>query len=262
MVKNHYIQELKTDSPLIRKGQKGMDVIKVQEWINLWQWVDTKWKIGIARDGDFGRDTEAAVRKFQDFHGLSNDGIVGNNTWRKLTEPMRKAFTRIENEKSLRKLIVAYARQHLANSPREFKSNIGPWVRAYMDGNQGHLQPWCMGFAQTILDQAAFTIEDSLISYMPRTVSCDVLGKFGLKNGQLIEKAKLKPDLIEPGDFFLVYAKAKVDWIHVGIVTGVEGDWIQTIEGNTNDSGSREGIEVCERERNYDTKKIDIYRVT
>ncbi len=38
-------------------------------------------------------------------------------------------------------------------------------------------------------------------------------------------------------------------------------NWIETIEGNTNDEGSREGYEVCARKRNFKTKNIDIYRI-
>ncbi len=36
---------------------------------------------------------------------------------------------------------------------------------------------------------------------------------------------------------------------HTGIVEKVQGDKIFTIEGNTNDTGSREGYEVCRRVR-------------
>ena len=35
-------------------------------------------------DGDFGKDTDAAVRKFQKDKGLAVDGIVGDNTKAKL----------------------------------------------------------------------------------------------------------------------------------------------------------------------------------
>lgn len=35
-------------------------------------------------DGDFGAFTQIAVEKFQSGHGLTDDGIVGVNTWRKL----------------------------------------------------------------------------------------------------------------------------------------------------------------------------------
>ena len=36
---------------------------------------------------------------------------------------------------------------------------------------------------------------------------------------------------------------------HTGIVERIDGDTLYTIEGNTNDEGSREGYEVCRRTR-------------
>lgn len=39
-------------------------------------------KVGIAADGKFGPNTEAAVRVFQRKHGLVPDGIVGPKTWK------------------------------------------------------------------------------------------------------------------------------------------------------------------------------------
>lgn len=259
MIKKQYLLELTTDTPIIKKGQKGADVRKVQEWINLWKRVDPKWKVSLNIDGHFGNDTLAVVKEFQKFHNLGVDGIVGNITWRKLSEPMKNAFTRIKKNLSFRDLIVAYAEQHLKAAPREFNQNEGTWVRAYMDGYEGRDWPWCMGFAQTILDQATYTLGQRFTTYMPSTYSCDVVGNYGMKNGKLLENSTLKASAIKPGDFFLVVKKPKIDWTHVGIVTGVDGDWIETIEGNTNDEGSREGYEVCARRRNYKSRKIDIF---
>ena len=34
-------------------------------------------------DGDFGSGTEKAVKNFQKEHGLTADGIVGKDTWKK-----------------------------------------------------------------------------------------------------------------------------------------------------------------------------------
>ncbi len=274
MIKKQYIQELRTENPYIKRGMKGMDVKKIQEWINLWKRIDTNWNVSVSMDGDFGPGTDAAVRKFQQFHdeldragggsGISVDGIVGNITWRKLTEPMRNAFTKIKTGGSLKELIVAYAQQHLKAAPREFKQNEGTWVRAYMDGYEGAPWAWCLGFVQTVFDQAAFTKGVTLKSYMPFSYSCDDMGRSGMKNGNLLENKNLpsKANEIEPGDIFLNVKKERIDWVHTGIVIKRDGDWIETIEGNTNDEGSREGYEVCARKRNFSTRKIDIFKVT
>lgn len=42
---------------------------------------------------------------------------------------------------------------------------------------------------------------------------------------------------------------------HTGFVYGIEGDSVLTIEGNTNDTGSREGYEVCKRKRKISSIK-------
>ena len=36
---------------------------------------------------------------------------------------------------------------------------------------------------------------------------------------------------------------------HTGIIESIKEDILYTIEGNTNDTGSREGYEVCRRTR-------------
>jgi peptidoglycan hydrolase-like protein with peptidoglycan-binding domain len=264
MIKKQYIIELSTAKQFIGIGRDNdpKDVKKVQEWINLWKYNDENWNISLRIDGDFGDVTLAAVRKFQQHFGLGTDGIVGNYTWRQLTKPMRDAFTRINGINDIHDLVVTYAKQHLKAAPHEYNQNEGTWVRAYMDGHEGKEWPWCAGFVQTIVDQASFTIGKSLTDYMPRTYSCDVLGMYGRQKGLLITNAQARQDSgkIKPGDVFL-NVKSAGDWTHTGIVTGVEGDWIHTIEGNTNDEGSREGYEVCKRTRNFRTKEIDIFQV-
>lgn len=263
MIKNQYILELKTEKPYVKFGQTSdPDVRKVQEWINLWKRYNPDWKISTRIDGEFGPGTLAVVKEFQKFHSLMVDGIVGNKTWRKLIEPMVKAFTRIDGKHSIKEFIVRYARQHLASGPREFNQNEGTWVRAYMDGHEGPQWAWCLGFVQTVVDQATFTVGQLLTDYMPQSYSCDDIGNHGIKNGQLLRNADLASgdQRVEPGDVFLI-VKTEHDWTHTGIITAIDGDWIDTIEGNTNDEGSREGYEVCARRRNFKTKNIDIYRI-
>lgn len=51
----------------------------------------------------------------------------------------------------------------------------------------------------------------------------------------------------QPGDIFIMNFGKGLG--HTGIVEKVDANFIYTIDGNTNDSGSREGIEVCRKQR-------------
>lgn len=62
------------DRPTIGDGDYGSLVRLVQECLLC------------ELDGSFGPETERAVKKFQDNHNLDNDGVVGPQTWAKLTE--------------------------------------------------------------------------------------------------------------------------------------------------------------------------------
>ena len=50
-------------------------------------------------DGDFGKDTEAALKKFQKVNGLAVDGIYGSKSKAKLTK-LYKAATASKKEDS------------------------------------------------------------------------------------------------------------------------------------------------------------------
>ena len=75
----------------------------------------------------------------------------------------------------------------------------------------------------------------------------------GIRNNRLIESRQLgeAPDLIQSGDIFLNVRVRGKDWAHTGIILSREGEWIHTIEGNTNAGGSREGMEVRQRMWNF-----------
>ena len=59
---------------LLKKGYKGADVKQLQETLN-----GLGYNCGKV-DGDFGKNTEKGVKKFQKARGLYADGIVGKNT--------------------------------------------------------------------------------------------------------------------------------------------------------------------------------------
>lgn len=62
----------------IRRGSKGADVLYLQKRL-----VAKGYYIGEI-DSDFGKQTENAVKAYQDEHGLVTDGIVGAKTWASL----------------------------------------------------------------------------------------------------------------------------------------------------------------------------------
>ena len=75
--------------PLVRQGSRGVYVCTLQDALI------TAGIPGVGVDGMFGPITERAVRTFQRENGLSADGIVGCNTWTRLTAMTNGYFRRI-----------------------------------------------------------------------------------------------------------------------------------------------------------------------
>lgn len=229
----------------VRRGAEGWGVKRIQEWLCLHG-------LHVAVDGDFGPATQWSVREFQARHRLTRTGVVDPACFDRLVAPLRAALAPIEPAgRSLGEMVVAYALQHLAQRPREVGGqNLGPWVRLYMDGNEGAPWAWCVGFATLCLQQAAV----SLRRPMPfeRTYSCDLLAA----NAQLRQRFLRQPNSaagrarVTPGSLFL-RRRTVLDWNHAGIVVAAEDEVVRTVEGNTNDDGSAEGYEVCARTRGY-----------
>ena len=240
---------------LIRKGNKGANVKLIQEWLNLHD-------IELAVDGDFGPATEYGVREFQirNTLTLAVDGIVGNRTFEKLIEPMTKAIDYIDciGCLSISKRVTKYAKQHLNQNPREVGGqNMGPWVRLYMDGYEGNNWPWCAGFVCYILQQA---YNDDPVVLMPfeKSFSVDNIVRSAVRNKVFYKENEVKKDEIVPGSFY-VLRKEWGDWTHIGIVLEVKNDIMITVEGNTNEQGSREGIKVAKKIRGFKNKDFIIY---
>ena len=237
-----------------KQGDSGEKVLLIQEWLCLHG-------MSIPIDGEYGPATDLAVRQFQQKKGIPVDGQVDNNTFTMLVLPLVRAMARVEVVKghtTLGSLIAAYAMQHLQQAPREVGGqNKGPWVRHYTGGHQGADYPWCSGFACTILRQACETL--GLEMPVPYTLSCDMLAFEAKKAGLFVPEAEARGK-VGIGSFFLV-RRAAADWTHVGIITQAQADAnaFSTIEGNTNDSGDREGYEVCERARGYDKKDFIVF---
>ncbi len=268
MQKTFYQKELLIKATQQRNGANNnkKDVEKIQSWLNLFAMQNPGSGTATGIDGDFGPATEKAVLNYQKFNGLPQNGNVDQGLFDKLASPLKKAFESPISGNNLRELILNTAKNHLKNQPLELvinnQSNTGPWVRSYMDAHEGTEWYWCMGFVQAIIDQAASIQGKNFKTLMPLTYSCDTVGTTGLQKNILTryQKARTNPDLIKPGDIFLLQ-KTPNDWIHTGIVTAVHADTIETIEGNTNSGGSNNGNAVMDKIRNYKQSKLDFFSI-
>lgn len=226
------MNELELDR-VCRRGERGQDVRRIQEWLSLQGFA-------VAIDGDFGAATEAALKRFQAKAGLTVTGVGDAVTFDWLVAPLKAAVAPLPTQgRSLGSRVVACATQHLRQRPRELGGEpLGPWVRLYMEGHEGRAFPWSAGFATFCLQQAA----KSLGVPMPvgRSLSCDTLGTFAREKGRLVTTP---PDRtrIHPGCLFL-RRRTATDWEHAGIVTEVDEETFQTIEVNG---------EVCARTRGF-----------
>ncbi len=70
--------------PVLRRGDRGQDIIVIQATLNAADVGPT--------DGVFGARTEAAVKAYQVTRNIRVDGIVGSVTWRALEQ---RAFARL-----------------------------------------------------------------------------------------------------------------------------------------------------------------------
>lgn len=227
----------------IKRGDQGPRVKLIQELLCLNG-------ISVVIDGDFGPATERAVRQYQKSR-MPEDGIVNQLTFDCLIYPIASALKPIavDCQLHLSEMVIAYAKQHLQYHPREVGGqNRGPWVRLYMGGKEGNQWPWCAGFVSFILKQAC----NSLSIPMPikPSPSCYMLAMDAMDKKIFLPEAKVKEHELLTGSIFLVKKNAG-EWSHTGIVIKAEADVFHTIEGNTNDSGSPEGYEVCRRIRGY-----------
>lgn len=127
--------------------------------------------------------------------------------------------------------------------------NDGPWVEAILrvTGNAKG-DPWCAAFVSFVL-----CIVNGGTSPLPMTASCQAIREYAVAHGMLTTT----PDA---GDVFLLLDGANHAH-HTGFCASQVADGVfSTIEGNTNDNGSRDGYGVFARRRSL-TPSILFVRV-
>jgi hypothetical protein len=228
-------------------GSRGAGARRIQEWLSLHGLPTTI-------DGGFGEATGVQLRAFRQRQSLAEADTLDVACWEALVAPLQRVLDAAlpDSVRDLPQATLAVARAHLTERPLEVGGpNRGPWVRAYMDGNEGEAWPWCAGFVTFVAAQAADALK--LPCPLPRTFSCDTLAVTARQDGRLIGGRADRWSSLGSCQVFLV-RKSPNDWVHTGFAFNGREQTFSTIEGNTNDSGSREGFEVAQRVRSLGDK--------
>jgi hypothetical protein len=196
----------------------------------------------------FGAKVKQAVQLFQARHvddegrPLKPDGEVGAITWGVLFGEKTVASTDKAADKFLAK-VLAVALAEEAKKIREIppNTNRGPDVEAYLASvGLGKGNPWCCAFTYWCFEQAAKA--QGRANPMVHTGGCLAHWNGALSVGAArIGKvdAVNNPALLQPGMLFIMdFGGGKG---HTGFIVAVRGGLIDTVEGNTDASMTREG---------------------
>lgn len=177
---------------------------------------------------------------------LEIDGVVGSMTWGALFG----SEVVVAQTGSIGTLALGVALTQLGVMEKPPGSNKGPEVTQYLNsvGLNGGFA-WCMAFVYWCFKMAAQ--QSGAPNPFPKTGGCiDAWRKVGKKApGRRIsrERAMADPSLVKPGQVFILnFGGGKG---HTGFVRQSLGGPLQTIEGNSNAGGSREGLGVFELNR-------------
>lgn len=213
--------------------------------------------IPLLDDGDFGDHTKDAVELFQirhtdlDNNPLEVDGEVGSQTWGALfgreTVPVAPAAP---STGILGKVLeLASAEIGVLEVPPG--SNRGKRVQEFQSAaGVSPGDPWCAAFVCFIFGAASRALGIANPVSAKKCVSGSVLDLWNRArtNGVPVvtaEEALDDPGRIKPGMVFIISTGGGCG--HTGLVSGISGIRLETIEGNTNGGGSREGIGVFRR---------------
>jgi hypothetical protein len=220
----------------VKLGSVGEQVEELQQAL-----IEAGFDVGVdASDHVFGRDTFAAVTRFQAEHfgrdgkPLQIDGVVGDNTWWALQNPTQEPAPGADDvpHQPVGGVTAASALEaalgELKAGVREIPagSNRGNRIDVYtgFDGPAEQVgPPWCAYFVSWCFKQ-----NPTGKSPFGRIGSALNIGHWAERNNCAIARGTLAP---LAGDIFIINR----DGIHghTGLVRAVLGDQIATVEGNS-----------------------------
>ncbi len=151
-------------------------------------------------------------------------------------------------------LALSNAQAQVGQQESPIGSNSGPMVDKYL--LSVGLKPgyaWCQAFVYWCYAQAA-ALQSSRCPVIKTAGVLDCWNKVALSQKITKIAALANPQLVKPGQqFILMFSNGSG---HTGIVEKAENQTIYTIEGNSNNDGSREGFAVVRHQRKLTDKAL------
>lgn len=200
----------------------------------------------------FDDKLSACIKLYQSQHSdalgrpLKVDGVVGPLTWSSLFDaaPVTEPPTGLAGAALGKAISQIGVREH------PLGSNRGPEVDSYLTAAGAPLGSyWCMAFVFWCFDHAANDLGKS--NSFPKTAGCLDAWERVNKHapGCVITRAQAisKPSLVRPGLVFILDHGGGLG--HTGFVRQVVGGALRTVEGNSNNDGSSNGVGVFDLNR-------------
>jgi hypothetical protein len=151
-----------------------------------------------------------------------------------------------------RKVLVEVAASQIG--VHETSRNAGPglikyWQATNYEDGMTHRQPWCAAFVAWVVFEGIKRRggEDLALgdASRPRSAAVSEWVRWAMRpeHGCLVFGPSDPKHRPEPGDIVVF------TFSHIGIVERFADRIVHTIEGNTDDEGSREGVKVCRKQR-------------
>lgn len=188
--------------------------------------------LGVQQTKYFGPTTEENVTKFQRGHGLTPDGQVGPKTWNALFAPAL-ALT------DLGAKALSLALRQVGVHEQPLGSNSSPLIDQWNQrAGEPEGSPWCAAFATSMIDDAAKAL--GVPNPVPLSGSSSALYRWARNAGRLVA-------LPQPGDLALVIGGDTGHYHTLFCAGPPNGERFPTVEGNSNNDGSANGVEVAHR---------------
>lgn len=237
---------------ILRKGSTGPEVKSLQKKL-----LQIGYYLGFyGADGDYGENTELAVRLLQKDSNLTVDGVFGKQTSEALDLAVNNAAAAnkaIVNKikliktppKCTKDLVIKYAKQELGNLEKDSLKDLNSKTSNAGDNNytkyaqeadaiglynalvQG--QPWCATWIDNVFIHAYGLNKGCAMKYMPTTKSKSAACNEAAAYYQKVNKWFDTPEI---GDQ-VFFKSAKYNYAHTGLVIDIKDNKVITIEGNT-----------------------------